>query len=108
MAATRETNAAMRHLAQTVTDRRNRAALRRLLRRLQRCTDRAAKAKRDLGWELRYPSWRQGFVAAYASTTSNGWTDISPGRQDESLGDLSTCQWFEADRRRQDQPRAGR
>ena len=19
------------------------------------------KAKRDLGWELRYPSWRQGF-----------------------------------------------
>jgi 2-alkyl-3-oxoalkanoate reductase len=25
-----------------------------------------AKAKRELGWELRYPSWRQGFVAAYA------------------------------------------
>ncbi|HYZ30449.1 MAG TPA: NAD(P)-dependent oxidoreductase [Thermoleophilaceae bacterium] len=25
-----------------------------------------AKAKRDLGWTLRYPSWRQGFVAAYA------------------------------------------
>jgi hypothetical protein len=22
-----------------------------------------AKAKRQLGWELRYPSWRQGFVA---------------------------------------------
>jgi nucleoside-diphosphate-sugar epimerase len=20
-----------------------------------------AKAKRELGWELRYPSWRQGF-----------------------------------------------
>jgi hypothetical protein len=20
-----------------------------------------AKAKKDLGWELRYPSWRQGF-----------------------------------------------
>jgi nucleoside-diphosphate-sugar epimerase len=29
-----------------------------------------AKAKRELGWELRYPSWRQGFVAAYASTTA--------------------------------------
>jgi 2-alkyl-3-oxoalkanoate reductase len=29
-----------------------------------------AKAKRDLGWELRYPSWRQGFRAAYASATS--------------------------------------
>jgi nucleoside-diphosphate-sugar epimerase len=28
-----------------------------------------AKAKRELGWELRYPSWRQGFAAAYASTT---------------------------------------
>jgi nucleoside-diphosphate-sugar epimerase len=26
-----------------------------------------AKAKRELGWELRYPSWRQGFAAAYAS-----------------------------------------
>jgi 2-alkyl-3-oxoalkanoate reductase len=24
-----------------------------------------AKAKRALGWTLRYPSWRQGFVAAY-------------------------------------------
>src|ERR687895_2971977 len=28
-----------------------------------------AKAKRELGWELRYPSWRQGFVAAYSSTS---------------------------------------
>jgi nucleoside-diphosphate-sugar epimerase len=27
-----------------------------------------AKAKRELGWQPRYPSWRQGFVAAYAST----------------------------------------
>ncbi|MGH7697840.1 MAG: NAD-dependent epimerase/dehydratase family protein, partial [Candidatus Dormibacteria bacterium] len=26
-----------------------------------------AKAKRELGWTLRYPSWRQGFVAAYGS-----------------------------------------
>jgi len=24
-----------------------------------------AKAKRELGWKLRYPSWRQGFAAAY-------------------------------------------
>jgi nucleoside-diphosphate-sugar epimerase len=29
-----------------------------------------AKAKRELGWELRYPSWRQGFVAAYASSSA--------------------------------------
>jgi nucleoside-diphosphate-sugar epimerase len=28
-----------------------------------------AKTKHELGWELRYPSWRQGFVAAYASIT---------------------------------------
>jgi nucleoside-diphosphate-sugar epimerase len=28
-----------------------------------------AKAKRELGWKLRYPSWRQGFVAAYASSS---------------------------------------
>lgn len=24
-----------------------------------------AKAKRELGWTLRHPSWRQGFAAAY-------------------------------------------
>jgi 2-alkyl-3-oxoalkanoate reductase len=27
-----------------------------------------AKAKRELGWTLRYPSWRQGFFAAYAGS----------------------------------------
>jgi 2-alkyl-3-oxoalkanoate reductase len=27
-----------------------------------------AKAKRELGWEPRYPSWREGFAAAYGST----------------------------------------
>jgi len=26
-----------------------------------------AKAKRELGWTLRYPSWQQGLAAAYAS-----------------------------------------
>ncbi len=25
-----------------------------------------AKAKGELGWTLRYPSWRQGFTAAYS------------------------------------------
>jgi nucleoside-diphosphate-sugar epimerase len=29
-----------------------------------------AKAKRELAWTLRYPSWRQGFVAAYGSTAT--------------------------------------
>jgi nucleoside-diphosphate-sugar epimerase len=28
-----------------------------------------AKAQRELGWTLRYPSWREGFIAAYASNT---------------------------------------
>jgi nucleoside-diphosphate-sugar epimerase len=27
-----------------------------------------AKAKRELGWTLRYPSWREGFAAVYAAT----------------------------------------
>jgi 2-alkyl-3-oxoalkanoate reductase len=31
-----------------------------------------AKAKKELGWELRYPSWREGFVAAYASAGPAG------------------------------------
>jgi hypothetical protein len=25
------------------------------------------KAKRDFGWELRYPSWREGFAAVYGA-----------------------------------------
>ena len=29
-----------------------------------------AKAKRELGWTLRYPSWRQGFPAAYSSSAA--------------------------------------
>jgi nucleoside-diphosphate-sugar epimerase len=29
-----------------------------------------AKVRRELGWEPRYPSWRQGFVAAYAPTAA--------------------------------------
>jgi 2-alkyl-3-oxoalkanoate reductase len=29
-----------------------------------------AKAKRELGWTLRYPSWRQGFTAAYRQPTT--------------------------------------
>jgi nucleoside-diphosphate-sugar epimerase len=27
-----------------------------------------AKARRELGWVPRYPSWRDGFVAAYGTT----------------------------------------
>jgi nucleoside-diphosphate-sugar epimerase len=31
----------------------------------------------ELGWELRYPSWRQGFVATYAPTTNSDDGDVS-------------------------------
>jgi nucleoside-diphosphate-sugar epimerase len=37
-----------------------------------------AKAKRELGWTLRYPSWREGFVAAYASTTPTAGGESHP------------------------------
>jgi hypothetical protein len=29
-----------------------------------------AKAKRELGWTLRYPSWRQGFADLYGKPTA--------------------------------------
>jgi 2-alkyl-3-oxoalkanoate reductase len=47
-----------------------------------------AKAKRELGWTLRYPTWRDGFVAAYRSPTPTG-THGPAGRPDEPLADVS-------------------
>jgi nucleoside-diphosphate-sugar epimerase len=44
-----------------------------------------AKAKRELGWELRYPSWRQGFVAAYTSTAPGEPHTPDPGAQRVSM-----------------------
>ena len=35
-----------------------------------------AKAKRELGWALRYPSWRQGFAEAYAPVPASRATPI--------------------------------
>ena len=50
-----------------------------------------AKAKRELGWELRYPSWRQGFVAAYASAAPAEKGGAEPGaRASHSPSRLST------------------
>jgi nucleoside-diphosphate-sugar epimerase len=37
-----------------------------------------AKAKRELGWTLRYPSWRQGFVAVYATPAASTSEPRSP------------------------------
>jgi nucleoside-diphosphate-sugar epimerase len=40
-----------------------------------------AKAKRELGWTLRYPSWRQGFIAVYAKRTESSVRPIpTPAR----------------------------
>lgn len=36
-----------------------------------------AKAKRELGWTLRYPSWRQGFTAAYAQRSASPATPMA-------------------------------
>ncbi len=38
-----------------------------------------AKAKRELGWTLRYPSWRQGFAAAYGSADRRTSESANPG-----------------------------
>jgi nucleoside-diphosphate-sugar epimerase len=46
-----------------------------------------AKAKRELGWELRYPSWRQGFAAAYASTVP------AERRPDDPVRDAYASGW---------------
>jgi nucleoside-diphosphate-sugar epimerase len=37
-----------------------------------------AKAKRELGWRLRYPSWRQGFADVYAKPASSKPRHRSP------------------------------
>jgi nucleoside-diphosphate-sugar epimerase len=37
-----------------------------------------AKAKRELGWTLRYPSWRDGFFAAYANGAAAPRPQASP------------------------------
>jgi nucleoside-diphosphate-sugar epimerase len=44
-----------------------------------------AKAKRELGWELRYPSWRQGFVAVYGAAAEADGAKARPvGRTSQS------------------------
>jgi nucleoside-diphosphate-sugar epimerase len=37
-----------------------------------------AKAKRELGWTLRYPSWRQGFPATYSALPAAGRAAARP------------------------------
>jgi 2-alkyl-3-oxoalkanoate reductase len=40
-----------------------------------------AKAKRELGWTLRYPSWRQGFAAAYGPAAVSASARETAGAQ---------------------------
>jgi 2-alkyl-3-oxoalkanoate reductase len=47
-----------------------------------------AKAKQELGWTLRYPSWRQGFAAAFSR---------SAGRADGADGDARLVDAIDAD-----------
>jgi nucleoside-diphosphate-sugar epimerase len=39
-----------------------------------------ARARRELGWTPRYPSWRQGFAEAYADPTASNVTRFDQGR----------------------------
>jgi hypothetical protein len=40
-----------------------------------------AKAKRELGWTLRYTSWRTGFAAAYAGAERGTTQHVPEGVQ---------------------------
>ena len=40
-----------------------------------------AKAKRELGWTLLYPSWRQGFVGAYKAGAATDGPEPGPGQR---------------------------
>jgi nucleoside-diphosphate-sugar epimerase len=45
-----------------------------------------AKAKSELGWTMRYPSWRQGFPAAYSATTVRNRSHARPTRASRAAG----------------------
>jgi nucleoside-diphosphate-sugar epimerase len=55
-----------------------------------------AKAKRELGWTLRYPSWREGFVAAYASTNPVEGRNSHPATRTSHSPTLSAFRCFAA------------
>jgi nucleoside-diphosphate-sugar epimerase len=45
-----------------------------------------AKAKRELGWRLRYPSWREGFVATYGASPAANERAALPDRRQVEAG----------------------
>jgi nucleoside-diphosphate-sugar epimerase len=44
-----------------------------------------AKAKSEVGWTLRYPSWRQGFIAAYAPAAAPPGREAHPAARTSQL-----------------------
>ena len=48
-----------------------------------------AKAKRELGWSLRYPSWRQGFADAYRATRASPRARSAPAGDSQSSNPIS-------------------
>ena len=49
-----------------------------------------AKAKREFGWEPRYPSWREGFAAVYVATASAEPHRGEPGLKGERRWETSS------------------
>ena len=45
-----------------------------------------AKAKRELGWTLRYPTWREGFPAVYAATPAANGGPVARATPSHSTG----------------------
>jgi nucleoside-diphosphate-sugar epimerase len=43
-----------------------------------------AKAKHELGWELRWPTWREGFAAAYASIARGASAPVARARSESA------------------------
>jgi hypothetical protein len=52
-----------------------------------------AEAKRELGWTLRYPTWRQGCLTAYARTTVRARTAPNLALQTRTLGANRKAAW---------------
>lgn len=50
-----------------------------------------AKAKRELGWALRHPSWRQGFVHAYGRDAAPGHATARPARRAAAKGERASA-----------------
>jgi hypothetical protein len=54
-----------------------------------------AKAKRELGWQLRYPSWRQGFREGRGNSAISQTLAVARARtvQPARAGGCSLCRW---------------